>query len=88
MAMRVLVDTNIILDYLLRREPVTETAKKIVKASQTKKMEGCIAAHTVSNIFYILRKIYNVEDRRMILRIACNWDAQGHFMRIILLPAI
>lgn len=76
--MRVLVDTNIVLDYLLEREPYAESAKKIVVACKQKKVIGCIAAHTVSNMFFILRKIYSVEDRRTILKDICKlFDVEG-----------
>lgn len=76
--MRVLVDTNIVLDYLLEREPYGESAKKIVVACKQKKVIGCIAAHTVSNMFFILRKTYSVEDRRTILKDICKlFDVEG-----------
>ena len=76
--MRVLVDTNIVLDYLLQREPYAESAKKIVVACKQKKVIGCIAAHTVSNMFFILRKTYSVEDRRTILKDICKlFDVEG-----------
>ena len=76
--MRVLVDTNIVLDYLLEREPYAESAKKIVVGCKQKKVIGCIAAHTVSNMFFILRKTYSVEDRRTILKDICKlFDVEG-----------
>lgn len=76
--MRMLVDTNIVLDYLLEREPYAESAKKIVVACKQKKVIGCIAAHTVSNMFFILRKTYSVEDRRIILKDICKlFDVEG-----------
>lgn len=41
-------------------------------------MIGCIAAHTVSNMFFILRKTYSVEDRRTILKDICKlFDVEG-----------
>lgn len=52
MAMRVLVDTNVILDYLLKREPYDEYAEKILMTCQQKKISGCIAAHSITNILY------------------------------------
>lgn len=76
--MRVLVDTNVVLDYLLEREPYTESARKIVLACKQKKLIGCIAAHTVSNMFFILRKTYSVEERRTILTDVCRlFDVEG-----------
>lgn len=76
--MRVLVDTNVVLDYLLEREPYTESARTIVLGCKQKKLTGCIAAHTVSNMFFILRKAYSVEERRTILRDICRlFEVEG-----------
>ncbi len=45
MGLRILVDTNILLDYLLKREPYEEWARVIIQACQQKIISGCIAAH-------------------------------------------
>lgn len=50
---RILIDTNVLLDYLLTREPFYSDAKKIIIACTEGKAKGCIAAHSISNIFYI-----------------------------------
>ncbi len=70
--MRVLIDTNIILDYILNREPYGNYARRIVEACKEKEISGCIAAHTIPNIFYILRKAYTEEERREILLALCR----------------
>ena len=62
MVNRILVDTNVLLDYLLTREPFYEDAEKIVLACVEGKVKGCIAAHSVPNMFFILRKDYR--DRK------------------------
>ncbi len=67
MAVRILADTNVILDYLLTREPFYEEAKKIVCACVEGKIMGCIAAHSVTDMFFILRKDYSVKERRELL---------------------
>lgn len=78
MAMRILVDTNILLDYLQEREPYAESARFIVNACAKGIIKGCIAAHSVSNIFFILRKWYSVDDRKKILYAICNlFDVEG-----------
>ena len=64
MGNRILVDTNVLLDYLLTRDPFYEDAKRIVGACVDGKVKGCIAAHSISNIFFILRKDYDVKERR------------------------
>ena len=70
--MRILVDTNVILDYLLEREPFAGAARKIVLACKEKRVNGCIAAHSVSNMFFILRKEFSVEERKAILKDICT----------------
>jgi len=57
----VLLDTNILIDYIAYREPYTGSAEKIITLCKNKTIDGCIAAHSVMNIFYILRKSFSVE---------------------------
>ena len=70
--MRVLVDTNILLDALLGREPYFDNADKIIKLCADKKIVGFMAAHSIPNIFYILRKDMLEENRREVLLTLCN----------------
>lgn len=64
---RILIDTNVLLDYLLTREPFYKDAEKIIHACVDGKVKGCIAAHSVTNMFFILRKDYDSKERREIL---------------------
>ena len=70
--MRVLIDTNILLDALLGREPYFDNADKIIKLCADKKIVGFMAAHSIPNIFYILRKDMPEENRREVLLTLCN----------------
>lgn len=41
-------------------------------------MNGCIAAHSISNMFFILRKDYSIEERRAVLTNLCKiFDVEG-----------
>ncbi len=60
--MVVLIDTNIIVDFFMTREPFFEASSEIMKMCASKELEGYIAFHSVSNLWYILRKI--PENRR------------------------
>ena len=71
MVNRFLIDTNVLLDYVLTREPFYEDAKNIVVACADGKIKGCIVAHSISNMFFILRKDYNAEERREVLSNLC-----------------
>lgn len=78
MASRILVDTNVLLDYLLTREPFYKDAKEIVVACTEGKAQGCIAAHSISNMFYILRRDYSERERREVLSNLCLiFDVEG-----------
>ncbi|NJL55042.1 PIN domain-containing protein [bacterium] len=54
--MNILIDTNIVLDLLLEREPYVESAITIFDHVEHGTLTGYIAATTITNIFYILRK--------------------------------
>lgn len=69
--MKVLVDTNVIVDALIGRQPYFEDADKIVKLCADKKVHGYLAAHSIPNLYYILRKYLSAEDRRDVLRQLC-----------------
>lgn len=72
MAGKILIDTNVLLDYLLEREPFFEDAKNVILLCIKGKIKRCIAAHSISNMFYILRKDYTTEERREILFNLCE----------------
>lgn len=54
--MRILFDTNIILDIALRRQPHFENARKIFKMMDQRIIVGHITATTISDIYYLMRK--------------------------------
>jgi predicted nucleic acid-binding protein len=55
--MRVLIDTNVVLDVILERKPFVETAIALFALIETGKIQGYISATTITNIFYIVRKL-------------------------------
>lgn len=78
MAGKILIDTNVLLDYLLEREPFFEDAKKVILSCTEGNTKGCIAAHSISNMFFILRKDYTANERREILSNLCTiFDVEG-----------
>lgn len=54
--MQVLLDTNIILDYLLDREPFFSDADALFEAIESQRVIGYVTATTLTDIFYIVRK--------------------------------
>lgn len=59
--MRLLIDTNILLDVLQKREPYVHDSALIWKLCETKRTEGCISALSIANIVYIMRKKLNAD---------------------------
>ena len=72
MVNKILLDTNILLDYLLMRNPFYNDASEIVKRCVDGIYKGCVAAHSISNMFFILRKTYSIKERREILLSICE----------------
>lgn len=54
--MRVLIDTNVVLDFLQEREPFVENAARLFERIDAGEIEGFIAATTITNIYYIVRR--------------------------------
>lgn len=65
--MKVLIDTNIILDVLCKRPAFYEDSAKIFKLCEVKKISGVISALSITNIMYILRKELDADKTREIL---------------------
>ena len=66
--MRVLFDTNVILDVLFRREPFVTTAAALWQANEDKLFEGYVAGITPVNLFYIAAKIKGAGAARAAVR--------------------
>jgi predicted nucleic acid-binding protein len=54
--MKVLIDTNVILDVLCNRPDFVEYSSKVWKLCEVNKIEGYVSALSIPNIVYILRK--------------------------------
>lgn len=70
--MVILVDTNIILDLFMNREPYVENARIIMTKCAEREITGYLAAHSIPNLFYILRKQYSQKERRSLIRNLCD----------------
>jgi len=54
--MKVLVDTNVVIDVLLKRHPFYRDSHIVYKLSENRQIDGFLAAVSMTNTFYILRK--------------------------------
>ena len=71
--MVILIDTNIIMDCFISRQPFVDNAKKVLRLCFQKECNGYIAAHSVTNIFYILRKDFSASERKKMLIELCEF---------------
>lgn len=55
--MKILIDTNIILDVLTKREPFYLNSARVWTFVREEIIEGCISAISVNNLYYILSKL-------------------------------
>ncbi len=69
--MVLLIDANIVLDYLLKRAPFYDDARQVMQLCSKENITGCIALHTVTAMWYILRKVPE-DTRRTALRSICE----------------
>ena len=66
--MRVLLDTDVVLDVILAREPFAKDAAELFDLSEKGLFEAYISAITPLNIFYIARKAKAVRDLRQAIQ--------------------
>ncbi len=62
--MRILLDTNVILDVLLNRDPWVAQSSAIWQANDEGQIVGHITACAVTDIFYIARRLTTLETAR------------------------
>ncbi len=53
---KILLDTDVILDFFFDRSPFAENAAKILTYCENKKISGYVTPVILSNIYYLLRK--------------------------------
>ena len=57
--MKIFLDTNIILDVLVKREPYYIDSARIWTLIKEKSIQGYISAITINNFYYIIKKLKN-----------------------------
>lgn len=62
--MKVLIDTNVILDVLLNRAPFVELSANIVSSVETREIEGYLCATTVTTLDYLISKAKNRQQAK------------------------
>ena len=54
--MKLMIDTNVVLDVLLERPEFYEKSKAVLDLCESKKMLGFVSASSITDIFYLVRR--------------------------------
>lgn len=52
----ILIDINILLDVLQKREPFYDASAQLLAAVEAGRVKGYIAAHSITTLFYLIKK--------------------------------
>ena len=52
--MKVMFDTNVIIDVYQNRPPFVTTSAKVLKLAESRKLTGMVTASTITDVYYIL----------------------------------
>jgi predicted nucleic acid-binding protein len=63
--MRILLDTNVVLDVLLNREPWVAEASAIWQANDDGRLVGFLMASALTDIFYVARRLVGRDAARI-----------------------
>ena len=66
--MKVLIDTNVVLDAIANREPFSLNAQNIIKLILDNKVERFITANSITDIYYIAKKHLSKDELRNVMR--------------------
>ncbi len=60
--MSVLVDTNVVLDVLLAREPFVQASANVMRLCEAGEIRGILSALSIPNLVYVMRKQLEPSD--------------------------
>ena len=60
--MKIMCDTNIIIDVLLEREPFVEDSCKVLSLCEDHLIHGFVSASSVTDVYYLVRKYTHSTD--------------------------
>jgi predicted nucleic acid-binding protein len=71
---KILFDTNIILDVLLDREPYSDLATKLLSRVEKKELKGFLGATTITTIYYLASKVAGKKKQIRKLASCCQYS--------------
>ena len=86
--MKILFDTNIVLDALLRRQPHAPVASRLIASVAQGRIDGVLCATTVTTIYYFASQLHSETETRSHLRTLFGMFAIAPVRRDILEVAL
>jgi predicted nucleic acid-binding protein len=65
--LKVLIDLNIILDVLQKRQPFYDSSARLLAAAETGKLEGWLAANSITTLFYLIVKAQSPQQAKVVI---------------------
>ena len=65
--MNVLIDTNVALDYFLKREGFAENAKRVFHVIISGDINGCLSSSVVTDIYFSVNKLKKTQHARKVV---------------------
>ena len=63
----VLIDLNILMDVLQKREPFYKASASLLAAIETGRVQGYVAAHSLTTLFYLIQKDKSSAEARAMI---------------------
>ncbi len=83
--MKILIDTNVAITYISgRNDPYSSEIEEIMRLCAQEKIEGILAFHSLSTIWYVSRKVPENERRKWIRKLCTLLTISGADNELIL----
>ena len=68
LVMRIMIDTNVLLDVLIHRNEFFDDSKAVLKLCEDRTIQGFVSASAITDIFYITRKaLGSIDDTYQVI---------------------
>jgi predicted nucleic acid-binding protein len=69
--MKVLIDTNVIIDYLADRSPFADEAFRVLSLCESGRVTGVVTANAFTDTYYVVRKVAGRDSTQEAIRTLC-----------------
>jgi predicted nucleic acid-binding protein len=70
--MKILIDINVIIDYMADRTPFADHAEQLLALCESGKVTGLVTANAITDIYYVVREVAGKEKTLEAIRTFCS----------------